>query len=482
MKFGLRFKVSMACFLYILLPLMIFLISFNILLKPFSKDSEGWGYLNLDLLCLDTFKEISKEYPLLSSDYEEFDKKVTPLLEKLGGDLTIIDNNGALLYSSNKKEGVSSYDKMDIEKTIGYDPLFERNNPGFYKHSYPIVKDNKLEATATIIKSTDRYYYGHGNKLSAYVTLSRVLSVVSLLIIIVIYIIYISRRILKPLQELSEAAEKIGDGNLDFAIKYRKNDEFGRFAKAFEIMRVKLKESIQKQMNYEASRKEMLGCLAHELRTPVSLITGYVEGIEIGIVKDGEKLKRYMSVIKEKTLALNRLIDDLFLFARLEVGKLSMQYEKKDSSELFRAIFNEIALEFENQTCRLITPDNIPQAYIKVDEVRMRQVVQNIIQNSKRYVNSTNGYIKIDFMLDKNFLILSFEDNGEGITPETLPHIFEPFYRDEKAGTREYNGAGLGLAICKYIVEEHGGNILAESIVGVGTIIKISISIEDKKI
>lgn len=278
----------------------------------------------------------------------------------------------------------------------------------------------------------------------------------------------ISRSVLIPLKELNTATEQIINGNLDFEIGYQKNNEMGRFIRAFEQMRIKLKESLAKQIEYENSRNELIENIAHDLRTPISSIKGYVEGLQDGIVHDEAKFNRYLSVIKEKSITLDILIDDLFQFSRLELGKIEMEIREQDSQDMIETIVRPFEIELSDSNVSFVSERPFPKAMIQADRHRITQVFDNFISNARRYVSDT-GKITVQGKISDNFVQISIKDNGVGISKDDLPYVFNRFYRGEKSRSREFGGTGLGLAICKQIVEEHGGRIWVESEMDKGT-------------
>ena len=273
----------------------------------------------------------------------------------------------------------------------------------------------------------------------------------------------IIRGVLKPLDELHKATKKIIAGDLDYEIQYTKGDEMGRYCQAFEQMRVQLKESLQKQAALERSRKELIASISHDLRTPLSSIRGYVEGLEDGIVHDRERFTRYIAVIKNKTESLDNQIESLFQYSQIELSGSEHDLGKRNSEELFETILKPYELEFSASNVQLEISRPLPKVQVLADERRLSQVFDNLIANAKRYVGE-NGRISIRVNANDRYLTVSVSDNGSGISPEDLPHVFEHFYRAEKSRSRNYGGAGLGLAICKRVVECHGGEIWVESI------------------
>lgn len=273
----------------------------------------------------------------------------------------------------------------------------------------------------------------------------------------------ISKSILKPLDELDTATKEIMDGNFEFEISYNKNDEIGDLCTAFDLMREQLKISLEKQAALEYSRKELIASISHDLRTPMTSIKGYVEGLKDGIVHDKEKFNRYITIIKNKTESLDILIKNLFEYSQLDIIDSKEAFCIRDSKELLEAIIDPIEMEFADQPIQMEVTKPYPSVKLYVNEGNIAQVFDNLISNAKRHVDD-RGTITIEVRADSNYLEVAISDNGTGILQEDLPHVFDNFYRAEKSRSRNFGGAGLGLAICKKITENHGGKIWVESI------------------
>jgi Signal transduction histidine kinase len=286
----------------------------------------------------------------------------------------------------------------------------------------------------------------------------------------------ISKNILQPLQELRSATQHIMDGRFDIGLTYDKNDEMGDLCAAFGVMRDRLKASLERQEKLEASRRMLLASISHDLRTPMASIKGYVEGLQDGIIQDREKMIRYISVIKHKTESLDRLIETLFQYTQMDLTDPEASLRMHDSRELLESILHPFETEFADQPVRLEVGRPLPSARIRADERGIAQVFDNLIGNARRYVED-GGIIAVEAAVCGDELRISVRDTGTGIAEEDLPHVFEQFYRAEKSRSRHYGGAGLGLAICKKIVERHGGRIRAESAPNAGTTIAITLPI-----
>lgn len=279
--------------------------------------------------------------------------------------------------------------------------------------------------------------------------------------------------VLLPLKELNYAAERIGAGQLDFQIKYNKANEFGKLCTEFDTMKDKLQLSIKKQEVYEHSRKELIASITHDLKTPLTSIIGYVEGLQDGVVSNPETIQNYLNVIHDKSIRLDHLIDDLFTFTQLELEQFTVNKSETEMKYMLGEYAHTKIREYQsNPNIEFFVDEPIHEATLNIDEFRIGQVLENIISNAHKF---TKSYIKLYTQTDDLYYNIFVEDDGIGISKEDLPHIFEYFYQCDKARETKNKGTGLGLAICKQLVEAHGGKIYVTSQVNQGTIFKISL-------
>lgn len=310
-----------------------------------------------------------------------------------------------------------------------------------------------------------------------------------LVLLIVIIIItngtlsyFVSRSILKPLKALQLATENIKSGNLDFQIKEGRKDEIGHLTSDFESMRQKLKQSIELQQQYEENRKLLISNISHDLKTPITSIKGYVEGIKDGVANTEEKQQKYINTIYKKANELDALIDELFLFSTLDLNRVPFHYEKLNIDHFIKECIDDLSYRIEKNRieiqyqCKFDSP-----RLVRADREKLMRVFNNVIQNSIKYLDKTPGLIKIGLSdYDDGNLLISIEDNGSGISSEDLPFIFESFYRADKSRNSKTGGTGLGLAISKQIIEAHGGSIWAKSTKGSGTAIKFTLQLMER--
>ncbi len=285
----------------------------------------------------------------------------------------------------------------------------------------------------------------------------------------------VSRSIIKPISMLKEGAERIKSGDLNFEIKATSNDEIGQLNTTFEEMRIKLKESINLQLQYEENRKELLSNISHDLKTPITSIIGYVEGIKDGVANTREKMEKYLTTINLKARDMDSLIDELFLFSKLDLKKEPFTFENIELVEYLQDYVEKLHLELHQKGIQINYHFMKKPIYVTADREKLKRVLVNLINNCVKYMNKDEKNISVSLHEGPFDVVVEVNDNGYGIEPAALPYIFNRFYRAEKSRNSRTGGSGLGLAISKHIIEEHGGEIWATSEKGKGTSVFFSL-------
>lgn len=282
----------------------------------------------------------------------------------------------------------------------------------------------------------------------------------------------ISNRIISPLRQLNEATGEISKGNLDCTIECSTQDEVGELCRSFDHMRVQLKEANSLSQRYENNRKELIANISHDLKTPITSILGYVEGIMEGVANSPEKMDKYTKTIYSNAVDMDHLIDELFLFSKLDLNQITFDFESIDIEEYLKDCVEEKTYDLGQKGIRLEYETHLAEERTVIgDRLRLQRVINNILQNSEQHRNPDNGesFIKIGASDYDREVVIEIKDNGKGIPEESLPHIFDRLYRVDPSRNRQIKGSGLGLSIAKHIVEAHGGRIWAESTEGAGT-------------
>ncbi len=310
-----------------------------------------------------------------------------------------------------------------------------------------------------------------------------------MVLINLIIVFVIARSILKPLNLLKKGTKMISEGNLDFEINYNGDDEISEVIDNFEDMRRKLSVSMEQQRRYEESRKELLAGISHDLSTPLTSIKGYVSGLMDGVADSPEKQEKYLKTIYNTAEDMDRLVNELFLFSKLDVDKVPFNFERIDIGEFLSSCCEEMKFSFEKDRLSISFADRLPfPQMVFLDRNQFGRVLVNIARNSVKYKKEDVASLHVDLSLlpqdaadarsgAPNMVRIVLQDEGIGVPPELTGKIFESFYRRDSARSNPTSGSGLGLAIAKQIVNRHCGVISAESVVGRGLSIIIDLPI-----
>ena len=227
------------------------------------------------------------------------------------------------------------------------------------------------------------------------------------------------------------------------------------------------------QQKYDDNRKFLVSSISHDLKTPVTSIKGYIEGIIDGVAKTPEKMEEYLETARSKAILVNAMIDDLLLYSKLDLNQLPYHFEKSNLASYFEDCVADHKYECEKANLSLALINELKEPVkVLIDRERLKRVVQNILDNAMTYAEKTNGKIDIILRETRTSAIIEIKDNGNGIPEDKLPFIFERFYQVDPS---RKSGSGLGLAIAKQIIEGHDGKIWAKSAAGEGTGIMISL-------
>ena len=297
---------------------------------------------------------------------------------------------------------------------------------------------------------------------------------VAVIVILVItgalLVVWIYRGIKIPLVKMQKATKNIKEGNLDFRLIPDTDDELGQLCQDFEEMRKRLKDNAEEKLAYDKESKELISNISHDLKTPITAIKGYVEGILDGVASSPEKLDRYIRTIYNKANDMDRLIDELTFYSKIDTNKIPYTFAKINVSQYFKDCLEEVGLDMEARGIELGYFNYADEDVMVIaDAEQMKRVINNIIGNSVKYLDKKKGIINIRIKDDGDFIQVEIEDNGKGIAAKDLPNIFDRFYRTDSSRNSSQGGSGIGLSIVRKIIEDHGGRIWATSKEGIGT-------------
>ncbi len=308
--------------------------------------------------------------------------------------------------------------------------------------------------------------------------ISRQLVVEAIWVLIVVLVAFdimlttwVNRGVFLHIKELNKAMGDIAEGDFDNVLDAESVEgEISELFVSYEDMRLKLKESAEDRMRNEATARELISNITHDLKTPITSIKGYAEGILDGVADTDEKKERYIRTIYDKTKDLDRLLNELTYYSSIDSNKIPYTFHRINVSNFFTDCIEEVGMDLGNKDIKLEFENYLePDTRIVADPIQLRKVINNIIGNSVKYLDKPNGRIVIRLLDATDSVRIEIEDNGKGIATKDLANIFERFYRTDASRNSAQGGSGIGLSIVKKIVEDHGGYIWATSKEGEGT-------------
>lgn len=296
--------------------------------------------------------------------------------------------------------------------------------------------------------------------------------IIILCILIVISIIVVNRFLTKfifkkieaPLDILVDGVRHIRDGNLDFRIEYSEKDEFKEVCDDFNEMAERLKESVIINQKNEQNRKELIAGISHDLRTPLTSVKAYIEGLLEGVATTPQMQQKYMKIILAKANDIDRMVDKLFLFSKLDLGDCPFYPEKLNVKKEIFSVVSSNEKEYAEKGMNIICDDISSDLYVYADPVQLRSAVTNILENSLKYKNKERVNVVIHCENSDDNVNLIIDDDGPGVSDNALSKLFDVFYRSDPSRNNPNKGSGLGLAITAKILERFNGSISAENL------------------
>ncbi len=294
-----------------------------------------------------------------------------------------------------------------------------------------------------------------------------------------IFTLWLLKFISRPLSALTEASVRVELGDLSQPIGYRGKDDFKTLCDSFDHMQSHLKEERDKNAAYEKARADLVTGISHDLRTPLTSVRGYIKGIQDGIANTPEKIEHYLRTAYEKAGEMDVLLQRLFFFSKVETGNLPLNKKNVELTDLIRYYVDEASLDPMLQSVAFQTDYGTGEHTAAVDVGQLRRVFNNLTENAVKYSSRSPVTISVKLFSDGSDRVIIFRDDGQGVDPSLLPHIFEQFRRGDSARKEGGSSSGLGLYIVKYIIDAHGGSIEAENDNGLKFTIRLPMAKED---
>lgn len=312
-------------------------------------------------------------------------------------------------------------------------------------------------------------------QIKSLLTAAGVAVILILVLVSALFNMWIYKQTVRPINKLKLATYNIKNGNLDFDIEVKGRDEISELCRDFDDMRRRLKENAEETVRLDSENKILISNISHDLKTPITAIKGYVEGIMDGVVDSDEKMDRYIRTIYNKACDMDKLVDELTFYSKIDSDRIPYNYSRINVTDYFGDCAEELGVELESEGIVLKYGNDVaPDTRIIADAEQLKRVINNIVSNSVKYMDKQEKMIAIAISEDDDYVKIDISDNGMGIDGRDIGRIFDRFYRGDASRNSASGGSGIGLSIVKKIIDDHGGMIRAESVRGEGTTMHIS--------
>ena len=479
----LKTRLTVAFLTVVLIPIVLMTVAFilisqyqlHILSKNFGIVSDVDGILGNSV---ELFSSVTDETYDELCDYADTDpgkladrtvlSAINSTLQRKSSFL-IVKKDGLLYYYGNNDNSLDITDLLpdyDKETLASSGELYVKESHILIKEVIFTFEDGAEGSAYIITRTSDLLPQMKSTLLQMVVAVMLILILTGLALVSWIY-----NSIISPIKQLTEATQKITEGTLDFEINIPEhNDELATLCRNFNDMRLRLMESTQEKVETESENRELISNITHDLKTPVTSIKGYAEGIIDGVADTPEKRDKYIRTIYNKANDLDRLINELTYYSGIDANRIPYNFAKINISDYFQDCVDDISVDLESRNIKLEYTNQIDHATcIIADPVQMKKVINNIVGNSIKYMDKDEGRLGILLRDADTSIIIEISDNGKGIAAKDLPYIFDRFYRTDSSRNSSKGGSGIGLSIVKKIVEDQGGRIWAVSQLGNGT-------------
>ena len=455
----------------------------NTMEKTYRVETNGWEVVMepvqiLNRMTQSSFNElttIAKRYPERLEDTKRMAMVNIKLLESYS--YLLVEKNNEMIFIGNQPHYTSIQHQIpDVVSTqVAYDgAVYVGGEVPFLAKQQNFFFDDGKSGSFYIITDVNAMVL----RLKSATTIVIFGSIMTIVFTAGILVAWLYQGILKPLNALKKATRQLQEGNLDYSLKDNiSDDEIGQLCADFEEMRVHLKNEIEVRIQYEQELKELISNISHDIKTPLTAIKGYAEGLIDGVADTPERREKYLRTIFAKASDMSTLVDELSFYTKIDTNNIPYHFEKVQVNDYFHDCIEDNSPELEIVNVMLSFESDVAKnTHVLADREQLRRVMNNLIGNAVKYRgDKENGTIKISLKEEAGFVRVIVEDNGIGIAASALPYVFERFYRADASRNSKQGGSGLGLAIAKRIIEEHGGSIWAESTEGEGTTIHFTL-------
>lgn len=430
----------------------------------------------LNHLTRDTYidlKKVTRENPELLLEEEYLDSTNQKLQNRQA--FLLVRKGKSLMYCGNE-----AFFQKIRESLPEYGSYSAEIDGGLYVNAKVPYLVKQLDFLFSDKETGSVYIVSDVNKLMPQTKTSLMQAVGSVLMVFlvtgIILICWVYAGIIKPIKKLKDATKRVKEGDLDFSLESAGSDEISTLGQDFEEMRAHLKIEIDKRIQYEEDLRNLIGNISHDLKTPITTIKGYAEGMMDGVADTPEKQEKYLRTIRRKAEDMTRMVEDLALYTRIDGKSYPYYFERVHLRSFYADCIEEDAPGLEQKNISISLQDNLSEDdEVYADREQLKRIVTNVLGNAVKYMFKESGLITIMLSEEKFYVRTEISDTGMGIANKDLPHIFERFYRGDTSRNTGKGGSGLGLAIVKQIVEDHGGTIHARSEEGKGTTISFTL-------
>ncbi len=477
MKFKTRLRVTFI--MIILLPLVLTALAFCGIGLYLMNVQKGLPIEELDYAVLsenmqELVKTTDKTYGILlkqaktdSSRLEDIDylEEVNSAIPRKSTYI-IVRKGDELYYAGNEEAAEAIFPKLPDygEGDISEDSGFYYDEYDKYVKQIDFLFTDGSEGSAFVVTKSN-------SLISKHLLIDMFVAIVAILIFTSLMLTrWIRKGVFNPVNELNIAMKKIKEGNFEYALETDAKGEIGDLYRNYEDMRLRLKESAEEKAENEKQNRELISNISHDLKTPITAIKGYVEGIMDGVADTPEKMDKYIKTIYNKANDMERLINELTYYSKIDNNRIPYNFHRINVADYFGDCVEEVGMDLEQKNIELnysnlVSPDTV----VIADPEQMKKVINNIISNSVKYMDKPHGIIDIRILDEVDSIRVEIEDNGKGIAQKDLGRIFERFYRTDASRNSAQGGSGIGLSIVKKIIEDHGGYIWATGKEGEGT-------------